>query len=387
MKPLAEDNCSQTDFAPPERFSYEIIKTQAARFMQCDLTTPVMHTVMNTVPDFILVLNSKRQLIFCNDRLVQLLGGDRPKKELYGYRPGELLNCIHAFNNKAGCGTTKFCKKCGGVNAILKGLSGETDVQECRIIQKDSGINLLFRVWASPLQIDDDKFCITVLSDIKHEKRRRALERIFFHDILNTAGSLRGCIEMIQHNGLEMIDTFSDLLDQLSKKIIDEINAQKELTDAENCELKVCVTQQSSIQIIEEIKSSFSNYLVSTKKFLDIETSSQEIRFKTDRIIIGRVITNTVKNALEAVCKNETVTIGCNLIGKEIVFWVHNPTCITEDVQLQMFQRSFSTKGLGRGLGTYSIKLLTERYLKGRVEFTSDESSGTIFRIYIPIGN
>lgn len=33
--------------------------------------------------------------------------------------------------------------------------------------------------------------------------------------------------------------------------------------------------------------------------------------------------------------------------------------------QLQIFQRSFSTKGKGRGLGTYSIKLLTERYLKG----------------------
>lgn len=34
-------------------------------------------------------------------------------------------------------------------------------------------------------------------------------------------------------------------------------------------------------------------------------------------------------------------------------------------VQLQIFNRSFSTKGKGRGTGTYSMKLLTKRYLKG----------------------
>jgi signal transduction histidine kinase len=44
-----------------------------------------------------------------------------------------------------------------------------------------------------------------------------------------------------------------------------------------------------------------------------------------------------------------------------------------------VFQRSFSTKGTGRGLGTYSIKLLTERYLGGRVWFESAEGHGTTF--------
>jgi sensor histidine kinase regulating citrate/malate metabolism len=50
-----------------------------------------------------------------------------------------------------------------------------------------------------------------------------------------------------------------------------------------------------------------------------------------------------------------------------------------------IFQRSFSTKGFGRGLGTYSIRLLTERYLKGSVSFTSSALSGTIFRVRYPL--
>jgi len=53
-------------------------------------------------------------------------------------------------------------------------------------------------------------------------------------------------------------------------------------------------------------------------------------------------------------------------------------------VQLQVFNRSFSTKGTGRGLGTYSVKLLTERCLKGRVGFTSALGEGTVFQVTLP---
>ena len=52
---------------------------------------------------------------------------------------------------------------------------------------------------------------------------------------------------------------------------------------------------------------------------------------------------------------------------------------------MKIFQRSFSTKGEGRGLGTYSMKLLTERYLGGRVSFTTSADEGTIFKVALPI--
>jgi sensor histidine kinase regulating citrate/malate metabolism len=55
-------------------------------------------------------------------------------------------------------------------------------------------------------------------------------------------------------------------------------------------------------------------------------------------------------------------------------------------VQLQIFQRSFSTKGNGRGLGTYSMKLLSERYLNGRVTFKSSSRDGTVFIGLYPTG-
>jgi sensor histidine kinase regulating citrate/malate metabolism len=56
-------------------------------------------------------------------------------------------------------------------------------------------------------------------------------------------------------------------------------------------------------------------------------------------------------------------------------------------VRLQIFNRFYSTKGTGRGLGTYSMKLLTEGYLHGRVWFTTDETRGTDFYASVPLGS
>lgn len=55
------------------------------------------------------------------------------------------------------------------------------------------------------------------------------------------------------------------------------------------------------------------------------------------------------------------------------------------EVQLQVFKRSFSTKGEGCGLGSYSVNLLTQRYIQGWVWFTSDEAEGTTFRMWVPL--
>jgi signal transduction histidine kinase len=59
---------------------------------------------------------------------------------------------------------------------------------------------------------------------------------------------------------------------------------------------------------------------------------------------------------------------------------------MSESVQRQVFQRSFTTKELGRGLGTYSMKLLSERYLNGNVSFTTSPKQGTTFTARYPRG-
>ncbi len=79
------------------------------------------------------------------------------------------------------------------------------------------------------------------------------------------------------------------------------------------------------------------------------------------------------------------VVIRCEDQGRQVAFHVDNPTVMPEQVRLQVFQRSFSTKGADRGLGTFSMKLFGERYLGGRVDFTSHEADGTVFSLRLPV--
>jgi signal transduction histidine kinase len=97
-----------------------------------------------------------------------------------------------------------------------------------------------------------------------------------------------------------------------------------------------------------------------------------------------------VKNAIEAAVRGEILLAGlaadegCNGGPGWAVFWVKNGAVMPEVAQRRIFHRSFSTKGPGRGVGTYSMRLLGEGYLKGKVSFSSRPGLGTIFELRIP---
>ena len=88
-----------------------------------------------------------------------------------------------------------------------------------------------------------------------------------------------------------------------------------------------------------------------------------------------------VKNGLEATASGGTVRLSYDGANGRHCFKVWNPGKIDDDVIPRIFQRYFSTKeGRGHGLGTYSMKLLGERFLGGKVQFSTGDD-GTTFEI------
>jgi len=140
------------------------------------------------------------------------------------------------------------------------------------------------------------------------------------------------------------------------------------------------------LELLLDIVSAYVNHRLAKSRRLHIAPDVEDVRFYTDKALLGRVLGNMVKNALEAIEPDEIVTIGCQRVEDTFIeFWVHNPTVMPDAVKRQIFRRSFSTKGPGRGLGTYSMRLLTERYLQGQISFTSCQEEGTTFRVRYPL--
>jgi len=371
---------SATEFAPAERASSEEISRQARLFTGKKL----LGILPDVVPCILMVINDHRQIVFANERLLDLLSPEQRQAGILGRRPGEILGCVHAFENDEGCGTTESCSFCGAVNAMLTSLHGGARVEECRITRAN-GEALDLRVWTTPLALDGQPFMVFAALDISHEKRRQALEHIFLHDIGNVASGLKWYTELLERADPDKSRELHEAIGRLSRELLDEIDGQRTLVRAESGELVLRSQRLGTRQLLLEAVELYSHHPVSHERHLRLDPDAEDIAVTSDRTLLSRVLYNLIKNALEACRSGQTVTAGCARRDGMVEFRVHNPGFMPREVQLQIFQRSFSTKGPGRGLGTYSIKLLTERYLQGTVSFTSTPEQGTTFQVRYPL--
>jgi signal transduction histidine kinase len=342
--------------------------------------------LVETLPHFFWILNSNRQVVLANSTSLKVLGLPQMDK-LYGLRPGEALGCRNASLGPHGCGTAAACITCGAFRAILSAQSGAVDSQECQLLRKSGGDALDLRVWAHPLGREGDNCIVFQAQDIAHEKRREALERTFFHDILNIAGGLQNGLGMLGEMEAEASAEILPMLITASQGLLDEIEAQKDLLAIEEGTYDTRLATFGTHAVLNAVVDCYRHHSVAKGRRLQVESASPDITLTSDRRLMTRVLGNMVKNALEACREGQQVTLGCRSEddGDTVAFWVHNPQHMPKEVQLQVFQRSYSTKGRGRGLGTFGMRLLTERYLQGTVGFNSTPVSGTTFTARYPV--
>ncbi len=314
-----------TLYAPAERSAPEALEKQRRYFSDAWFFGELLHYV----PDMVMILNAQRQVVYAN-RAVLAEVGAKDFAALLGKRPGEVLRCRHSDQTAGGCGTTAACRYCGSVNAVLKSQAGRFAVEEWRlIVERDAGEAALdLKVWASPMQAGGEPFTFMAIGDISEEKRRLFLERIFLHDVLNTASALRGFSTLL---GVEALDAdtrgdFSRRVAALSNRIIDEIEAHRVLVAAEHGELTVAVKRLDSLRVLTEVFDAYNRPDILEERGLALAAGSAAVAFESDPTLLRRVLGNMVKNALEASIPGERVTIGCRAEGDRVAFWVHNPT-------------------------------------------------------------
>lgn len=371
----------ETKFASPLRSTPQEIDQS----VQVILRSNTFTKVLNLFPEIVLILDKNRQTVYCNQELLRFLGIKSPETIL-GKRPGELFNCVNAFKESGGCGTSEFCRECGAVNAILIAQTGKTESRECRItIGSPSGTCALdLKVWAAPVELEKMKFTFFVIRDIHDEKRRVALEQVFFHDILNDTCILKTYTENVR-DGLIPADTKSaENIFRFSKRLSDEILDQRNLLAAEKGTYVADIKPVDIPSMFRELIELYGKSSFAKNKELRVQCHNPDAKITTDPQLLWRTLGNLLKNALEATKEQGTVTMGLKEEPGQKIFFVNNPEVMTDEVRHQMFQRSFSTKGEGRGLGTYSVKLFTEQYLQGKVWFESSEGPGTTFFVSLP---
>lgn len=345
--------------------------------------------MLESYPQIALIIDSNRQIVAANSNALKFLD-ETNLSEVLGKRLGEALNCIHAFEMKAGCGTSIFCTECGAAKSIKDAKdNNSSSMYECRVTSQKENvlIALDLRVKTTPLKISKENYLLVYAENIESEKRKDSLERVFFHDILNTAGAIKNITDLLPEiKDSDEILTFIDMLRTSSAQLLNEILFQRMIINAEKNELSVDLNLISVNSILETTFSLYSKHQKAEEKIFNVIYLEKDIEIETDKTILVRSLGNLVKNALEATTYGQAIKLSAIKKGEFINFIVWNEGVIPEDVQLQIFQRSFSTKAKsGRGIGTYSVKLFVENYLKGKVFFNSSIEEQTSFIISLLI--
>jgi len=363
----------KTHFASPRRSS----GSELRREIEIVSGSPVVSGLLNSVGGLLAVLDENRQIVSVNDSFAEMLGLD-DSSETLGLRPGEALKCIHAHDQPAGCGTTEYCSTCGAAISIVTSLGKNAPAQRiCALTTEKENVksDLAFLVRSQPIDVNGNRFVLLFLQDITQQQFRASLERTFFHDINNMIYLLMGTSELLAEE--HPSETAASVV-RAANRLRNEVEIQRVLLNSSFDKYTPAWHRYSTEEVINELEVLFLRHPASKNKEIEYGIS-ESAGIMTDISLLLRGLSNMLINALEATDENGKVGVSVRAGDDSVEFSVWNSATIPADVRKSIFQRNFSTKNEpGRGIGTYSMKLLGDNLLKGKVDFTST-ADGTEF--------
>jgi signal transduction histidine kinase len=348
------------------------------------LDDPIVQAVLEALDCYAVILNAQRQILAANPALLEAMKQEGPEA-CRGLRLGEVLGCTNANEGFDGCGSSSACKHCGSLLSMLAThASGQMTEGECLIVSKQEGRwkSQEFVVRSKSITVAGHGLTLLTLRDISAIKRRETLERIFIHDFMDSIQAMRGWTEVMQGAGADATAVAEQVL-ELAGKFATEVESQHRLLQAERGELIAELSPILPAAVIAQIEGSLGAKAAARLVLLPLPQDMQPIH--TDPAILGGILRDMVLNALEATPTGGQIRIWYEMRSGCPTFVVENPGCVPPDALGRVFQRSYSTKAnRGRGLGTYSMKVLGERVLGGQVGFTTHWEDGTRFFIELP---
>jgi len=353
---------------------------------QTDLVAAVsfFERVLDAIPSMAMLLSPERQILLANRRLLEFAGAEEVA-ELRGMRPGDMLGCVNALESCGGCGTTAHCAVCGSFRAIVDAQLGYGQTQICLMVRRTEGgdESVPLEVWAAPLEVSGQRLTLVCLTSAADRLLRDRLDLA----VLPRAMALVAETEALTRAAADDASTPDarrrslSLLEAASKRLSDVVHAPGELAKAEAGEL---VVTPSVVSARELLSGAAGELAFGGGPGIRLESSQEDAVIETDPDLARKVLAQLLLNATEASPPLGGTSAGLRLSAAHVDFWVHNPGEMARTVQLQVFSRGFSTRGPGRGYGTYQARLVTERYLGGSLKFRSAAGEGTTFTVRLP---
>ena len=222
------------------------------------------------------------------------------------------------------------------------------------------------------------------LSKSNKEQAWREMAKQVAHEIKNPLTPMRLSVQSFQKNFDINDSMINKKLDEFIKTLIQQIDTMSTIASAFSNFAEMPAQEGGKINIIEITRLALKIF---KEKHIIFNSEHKDLQVSIDRTQMIRIITNLIKNAIEACDKvqDPLIEVSIELKNQNVLIYIKdNGVGISKDLQNKIFEPKFTTKTSGMGLGLGMVQNLVNSYA-GEISFKSKIGQGTTFKILFPV--
>lgn len=231
--------------------------------------------------------------------------------------------------------------------------------------------------------IDELEESAQKLAKSEREEAWRMMAKQVAHEIKNPLTPMRLNVQNFERRFNSQDPEAKEKLKVFSEGMIQQIDTLSAIANAFSDFANMPAQKNDSINITEIITLTIDIF---NANYIQFEHSKEAVFLKFDKTQLIRILTNLLKNAIQATDHLESPEIKVALTESKqdvIIKIADNGHGIKEENQNRIFEPKFTTKSSGMGLGLGMVKNIIEKY-HGDIKLTSQEEKGSLFEIKIP---
>jgi signal transduction histidine kinase len=222
------------------------------------------------------------------------------------------------------------------------------------------------------------------LAKSEREEAWREMAKQVAHEIKNPLTPMRLTVQSFQRKFDPNDPNIKEKLNEFSEILIDQIDTLTSIASAFSNFAKMPAQNRETLNVVEVVKNATEIF---AKNYIEFSSDKEEIIAKLDKTQLIRIVTNLIKNAIQAMDEQENPKIQVAVTQKDdkvVITVSDNGKGIKTEHKEQVFEPKFTTKSSGMGLGLPMIKNIIEAY-KGTITFISEKGKGTTFVVTLPL--
>ena len=224
------------------------------------------------------------------------------------------------------------------------------------------------------------------LAKSEREQAWREMAKQVAHEIKNPLTPMRLSVQSFEQQFDPNDKASAKKIEEFSSTLIHQIDTLSTIASAFSNFAEMPAQESELLDVVKIAQLAMDIF---TEKYVVLETPNQPLLARLDRTQLIRILTNLVKNAIQACTDtlNPSILVQIEGIDNKVCIRVidNGPGIATENLD-KIFEPKFTTKSSGMGLGLPMVKNIVETY-EGHIEVEPNSANGTVFRVWLPLVN